>query len=59
MPALQGENLYVSFGRVGAEPELLEREMLMPLHAKVSALPLVAETGGQVYGSSGQYWGTL
>ena len=56
MPALQGENLYVSFGRVGAEPELLEREMLMPLHAKVSALPLVAETGGQVYGSSGQYW---
>ena len=56
MPALQGNSLYVSFGRAGAEPELIEREMLLPLDAKVAGLPLVAETGGQVYGSSGEYW---
>ena len=56
MPALQGDSLYVSFGRAGAEPELIEREMLLPLDAKVAGLPLVAETGGQVYGSSGEYW---
>ena len=56
MPTLQGDSLYVSFGRRGAEPELIERDMLLPLDAKVSALPFVAETGGRVYGSSGRYW---
>ena len=56
MPALSGDSLYVSFSRVGAEPELVEREMLLPLHAKVAALSNVEETGGQVYGSGGEYW---
>ena len=56
MPVLQGDTLSVSFWRRGAEPEVVEREILLPLHAKVSGLPLVAESGGSVRGSSGNYW---
>ena len=56
MPVLQGDTLSVSFWRRGAEPEVVEREILLPLHAKVSGLPLVAESGGSVRGSSGSYW---
>ena len=55
-PAMQGDSLYVDFSRFGAEPEVVERDILLPLHARVSALPMVEETGGQVRGSKGQYW---
>lgn len=55
-PAMQGDSLFVGFRRFGAEPEVVEREILLPLQARVSALPMVEETGGQVRGSSGQYW---
>ena len=56
MPALQGDSLFVQFFRRGAEAEVVEREILMPLHAKASTLPLVAETGGMAHGSGGNYW---
>ena len=55
-PAMQGDSLYVEFRRFGAEPEVIERDILLPLQARVSALPMVEETGGEVRGSSGQYW---
>ena len=55
-PAIQGDNLYVSFQRAGAEPEVVEREVLMALDARVAALPMVAESGGSVRGSGGNYW---
>ena len=55
-PPLQGDSLYVEFWRSGAEPAVVEREILVPLHRRVSALPMVAESGGQVSGSSGEYW---
>ena len=55
-PAVQGDSLYVSFWRQGAEPEVVERDILMPLDARVAALPLVAESGGQVRGAGGNYW---
>ena len=56
MPAIQGDTLFVSFGRAGAEPEVLERDVLLALDARASALPMVAESGGMVRGSSGNYW---
>ena len=56
LPAIQGDTLYVSFWRNGAAPEVVEREMLLPLEARVSAMPNVAETGGQIRGPSGQFW---
>lgn len=55
MPAIQGDSLYVSFWRAGSEPEVVEREMLLPLQARVSALPHVAETWGQVRGMGGNF----
>ena len=55
MPAIQGDSLYVNFWRVGAEPELVERELLLPLQARVSAMPHVAETWGEVRGMSGNF----
>ena len=56
MPAIQGETLNVGFWRRGAEPEMIEREILLPLEARVSALPHVAETGGYIRGSAGRFW---
>lgn len=54
-PALTGDSLYVSFFRPGSEPETVEREILMPLEARVRTLPRVAETWGEVTGSSGSF----
>ncbi|MCY3971934.1 MAG: efflux RND transporter permease subunit, partial [Acidobacteria bacterium] len=55
LPALTGDSLYVSFFRPGSEPETVEREILMPLEARVRTLPRVAETWGEVTGSSGSF----
>ena len=54
-PALTGDSLYVSFFRPGSEPETIEREILMPLEARIRTLPRVAETWGEVTGSSGSF----
>lgn len=54
-PALTGDSLYVNFFRPGSEPETVEREILMPLEARVRTLPRVAETWGDVTGSGGSF----
>ncbi len=54
-PALQGDRLFVNFGRPGSEPEVVEREILIPLQAAVSALSNVSETRGEVMGSGGRF----
>src|SRR5690606_7019508 len=54
LPALRGEQLFVSFARPGSEPEVVEREILLPLEARVGELPGLAETWGEVNGSSGR-----
>ncbi len=38
-PALSGDRLTVKFNRPGSEPEVIEREILLPLQAKTSTLP--------------------
>ena len=53
MPAVTGEDLYVQFVRPGSEPEVVEREILMPLEARVSELPLVDETWAEIRDSGG------
>jgi len=53
IPALAGDELYVTFFRPGSEPELVERELLMPLEAQVKRLPGVSESWGEVTGSAG------
>ncbi|MDE2922725.1 MAG: efflux RND transporter permease subunit [Acidobacteriota bacterium] len=54
-PALTGDSLYVSFFRPGSEPETIEREILMPLEARVRTLPRVAETWGEISGAGGSF----
>ncbi|HEX6994909.1 MAG TPA: efflux RND transporter permease subunit [Gammaproteobacteria bacterium] len=54
MPALRGEQLVVSFVRPGSEPEVVEREILLPLEARVGELPGLTETWGEVNGASGR-----
>ena len=53
LPSLGGDQLYVTFVRPGSEPEVLEREILLPLEARVSILRGVEETRGELRGSSG------
>ena len=55
LPALAGDQLFVSFGRPGSEPQVIEREILLPLQARVSGLPRVAETWGEIRGSAGRF----
>ncbi len=53
LPALGGDQLYVQFYRPGSEPEVVERELLLPLEARISQLEGVSESWGEVVGSGG------
>jgi multidrug efflux pump subunit AcrB len=55
MPALSGDQLYVRFFRPGSEPEVVEREILLRLEARIQELPGVEETWAQVRGSMGSF----
>jgi multidrug efflux pump subunit AcrB/ABC-type multidrug transport system ATPase subunit len=54
LPALSGEQLAVQFGRRGSEPEVVEREILLPLVARVGELAGLKETWGEVNGANGR-----
>ena len=54
-PALAGDRLFVNFARPGSESQVIEREILLPLQARVSALPRVSESWGEIRGSSGSF----
>ena len=54
LPALSGEQLSVQFRRPGSEPEVLEREILLPLVARVGELAGLKETSGEINGFSGR-----
>jgi len=54
-PSLEGDTLFVNFYRPNSEQEVVERDILLPLHARVTALPDVAESRGEVRGPSGRY----
>ena len=54
IPALSGEQLFVNFTRPGSDPEIVEREILLPLEARVGELSGLAETWGEVRGASGR-----
>ncbi len=54
IPALAGDQLYVSFWRPGSEPDVVEREILLPLEARVGELSGLSETWGEIYGGGGR-----
>ncbi len=54
-PTLVGNQINVQFYRPGSEPEVIERDILLPLQAKISAMSGVSETWGEVKGPSGSF----
>ena len=54
-PALTGDRLFVNFARPGSESQVIEREILLPLQARVATLPHVSESWGEIRGSSGSF----
>ncbi|MBN1831895.1 MAG: efflux RND transporter permease subunit [Deltaproteobacteria bacterium] len=55
LPDLEGDQLHVSFMRPNSEPEVVEREILLPLEARASELSGMAESWGEVRGSRGSF----
>jgi multidrug efflux pump subunit AcrB/ABC-type multidrug transport system ATPase subunit len=54
VPALTGDQLFVSFWRPGSEPDVVEREILLPLEARVGELSGLSETWGEINGGGGR-----
>ena len=54
-PRVEGNELHVNFFRPGSDPELVEREILLPLQARVQELPDVEETWGEIRGAGGTF----
>ena len=54
MPALTGDQFSSQFSRQGSEPDVVEREILLPLVARVGELPGLTETWGEVNGWGGR-----
>ena len=54
-PELVGNQVSIQFYRPGSEPEVLEREILLPLQAQVSTISGVSETWGEILGTSGRF----
>ena len=52
-PAVAGDRLFVNFVRPGSEAQVIEREILLPLQARVAALAQVSESWGEIRGSTG------
>lgn len=53
MPQLGGNELNIQLLRPGSDPELVERELMMPLEARLSSVEGLAESWGKIQGSSG------
>ena len=54
-PNVEGDRLWVNFSRPGSESEAVEREILLPLEARVAALPMVLETSASIRGAGGSF----
>lgn len=52
-PPVSGDQLFINFVRPGSEPEVLEREILIPLEGRVGELGGVEESWGTASASSG------
>jgi multidrug efflux pump subunit AcrB/ABC-type multidrug transport system ATPase subunit len=55
VPDLEGDRLYVNFNRPNSDPEVVEREILIPLEAKASELSGMKESWGEIQGSGGSF----
>jgi len=55
LPPVSGDSLYVSFARPGSDPEVVEREILLPLESATAALSGVEETWAELRGPAGTF----
>jgi multidrug efflux pump subunit AcrB/ABC-type multidrug transport system ATPase subunit len=55
IPDLEGDELNVFFSRPNSDPEVVEREILIPLEERASELSGMAESWGEVSGSTGRF----
>ncbi|OBP13487.1 hypothetical protein A5320_18230 [Rheinheimera sp. SA_1] len=55
VPAVSGDQLFVRFYRPGADPEVVERDILKPLESRASQLAGVVRTWAQINGSEGSF----
>ncbi len=53
MPGLGGDELFIQLYRPGSDPEVLERELMMPLEARLASIEGLAESRGKIQGASG------
>ena len=53
LPTIAGDTIWVSFFRQGSTPEVIERDILIPLESRVRGLRGVSQTTGQIHGNSG------
>ena len=53
MPPVAGNELYVQYSRPGSEPAVVEREILLPMEARIGELADVDETWAEVRDSGG------
>ena len=52
-PSFQGNVIWINFYRPGSTPEVVEREILIPLLSRISGLGGIVETQASISGSSG------
>jgi HAE1 family hydrophobic/amphiphilic exporter-1 len=53
MPPVAGNELFVQYSRPGSEPAVVEREILLPLEARIGELADVDETWAEIRDSTG------
>jgi multidrug efflux pump subunit AcrB/ABC-type multidrug transport system ATPase subunit len=53
LPSLSGDQLRVQIARPGSDPDVIEREILIPLEARIEELVGVDETFAEINGASG------
>lgn len=53
IPTLTGEKLFIQYYRPASEPEVVEREILIPLESRIKQLPGITQTWGEISSSSG------
>ncbi|MYD46693.1 MAG: ATP-binding cassette domain-containing protein [Gammaproteobacteria bacterium] len=52
-PSFEGNQIFVNFSRPGSTPEVVEREILLPLLSRISGLGGVVDNNASITGSSG------
>lgn len=59
LPSVTGDSLFVQMSRPGAEPQVIEQEMMLPLEKRIAQLSGITQQSGRIQGSEGTLTITL